>query len=188
MTTVSMRWLERFPVTEIAGIAPINAFAGWGLETEENVGRSLIVRLRIGKERLEALLKKIEEKNDDNGSDADAEYEIDSQATISPPPSTNDRTTTTRNTNPTGRTNSAATSITTYTGTDPIPADILAAANAIHAVKKNKDGLPQKTILWEMDGFVASKGRLKKTNPLREWVGDDRLFSGLEWGWLMGEK
>lgn len=250
-STVSMSQIEKRPVTEIAGIAPRDAFSGWrplslgvsafeetyaeenarvrlfqqfqdGDVTEEEEsgetesedededaneaaqqGKGLgpykdwnnissIVVLRIDAKKLRQKLAEIE-STVKNRLPASTTYRGTNSSTSTTVPSTttgiaaNNRVVNGRITKPTpGRqTNTTTRAIPTYTGTEPIPIAILTAAAAIRAVRKNRDGLPTKSVLWEMEGFVHSKGRLNKKNPLREWAGDDRLFDGDVWGWLL---
>lgn len=131
---------------------------------------------------------------EDDDIDTDIDMEVASQATISPPPSTKkfpshfrkDRTNT-KKSRTTTKSRPRDTTIKMHKGTRPIPAPVQQAAAAIWAIKKNKDGLPTKTVLWTMDGFVKSKGHMQKDNPLRNWLGDERLFDGRTWAWLVGK-
>ncbi|KAF2170645.1 hypothetical protein M409DRAFT_51650 [Zasmidium cellare ATCC 36951] len=249
--TVSMSQIEKLAATEIAGIAPRDAFSGWrpislgvsafeedysdevararlfqrfqdGEMTEEEEGGetesedededenkaaqqgkglgpykdwnniSSIVVLKIDAKKLREKLAEID-RTVKNNLPANMTYRGTNSSTSTTVPSTttgiaaNNRAVSGRITKPTpGRfTNTTTRAIPTYTGTEPIPIAILTAAAAIRAVRENRDGLPTKSVLWEMEGFVHSKGRLNKKNPLREWAGDDRLFDGDVWGWLL---
>lgn len=99
----------------------------------------------------------------------------------------------TSNTNTAARSHSPATPLGAKVG-QPVPNDIAKFVNEIKLRSRDGgNGIPKRQALMSKDylirtHFLASVGILRFESLLREWYGDERLFSMEWWEYLSSQK